>query len=1020
MLLPMVAMGGLEPGHFPGRTFGFAEGLTNTSVIALAQGGDGLIYAGTEGGLFRFDGRRFERLNLPSDHQFITTLLAGQEGRLWVGTRNGLGWLDASWAFHVEGGPLSQRVYSTGFDARGNLWVHAGEELFVRSGGSFSPAPLNPKAPEIIQVFTDPADPNVRVLGRQGVWTLDPVQGTWNLDRMPILAKDEPLAFGRDGAGYTWLRTRSSFWRQAPGNGPWTRLRSPFSEAVPDHFGITRDRAGWLWINTATGLLRCRGVEVLPVVAGPRGYVPVTGFLDQEGSPWIASLGVTQVLGRALWMNHDVEDGLPSNVVWTTVRDRQGRLWAATDGGLVVLGAGGWKVVARGQFSRVRVHPDGTILAVGSPGGTVYTVNPLSLGVLGHRATCMEPTDVSRGLGVEADGTVWISDYRHRLAQGVRVAGSWAWKPGTINGQAPEGLFEVVQDSTGSVYLPTKSAVYLRSGGRWESLGATLPYTPLSAQRMAGGDIWVAYLDRPVLTHHRFQGGVWRQVGEWWPFPDKDGLVVFSLAGTPSGRLWVGTSQGLGRLDPGARTREAWFRPGDGLPGADATTQGLRLEPNGDLWFGTSSGLGCFRSAAEGGEPPLPRPLLLGLGVRGKLQPLNGPPPRLEPRERLEARFAVPCFLAPDTLGVEVRLSGVDRDWVRLDSTYVVYGAVPDGNYQLEARLRREGGPPGPIQNLAFRVLPLWWQTWWAITLFLAIGLVGVYGAIALRYRALRRQNRILQETVAARTRDLREANQDLTQANQFKSRFLAITAHDLKNPLGGILLLAELIEKEVGASQPKLESQAKRLHKIGQQMLLIINGLLDTAVQEAQDVTLCPKELSIPELVQQVVAANHEYAAGKAIKLSYRESLGGGARGLVDEVCLRRAVDNLVNNAIKYSPPGTEVHVTSTSRVEEGQAWMEIKVTDQGPGLSQEDKDKAFGVFQRLSAKPTGGEYSTGLGLSIVKQMVALHGGRTWIDGDPDRGATFAFEIPLHTGPWPAGAESGEAGPAPEAPGPG
>ncbi|MBK7294020.1 MAG: hypothetical protein IPI84_09675 [Holophagaceae bacterium] len=235
---------------------------------------------------------------------------------------------------------------------------------------------------------------------------------------MPSAAGDVPLAFGWDGAGFTWVRTRSSFWRKSPTEGTWVRLGSPFSEPIPDHFGIARDLGGWLWINTAQGLLRCRGEEARPVATGPKGYVPVTGMVDAEGSPWVASLGVTQVLGRGLWTVHDLDEGLPSNVVWTSVRDRQGRLWAATDGGLAVLGRAGWKVVARGQFSRVRLHPDGTLLAVGSPGGTLYTIDPGSLKVQGHVAACMEPSPVSRGLGVEADGTVWISDYQHRIARG--------------------------------------------------------------------------------------------------------------------------------------------------------------------------------------------------------------------------------------------------------------------------------------------------------------------------------------------------------------------------------------------------------------------------------------------------------------------------------------------------------------------------------------------------------------------------------------------------------------------------
>jgi signal transduction histidine kinase/ligand-binding sensor domain-containing protein len=999
-LLPLAAAG---PGHYPGRTFQFPEGLTNTSVIALAQAADGLIYAGTEGGLFRFDGRRFELLDLPADHGFITCLLAAPDGRIWVGTRNGLGWLDPAMGFHAEAGALAQRIHYLGLDARGDLWVHAGNQLLVASGGNFAQAPPGPATPELIAAFADPGQNGVLILGPQGIWSLDPGRRTWTLDRMPLAGPgDTPLAFGRDADGFLWVRSRSATWRRPPGKGAWARLQGPLSEAVPDHLGITRDRGGYLWINTASGLVRCKGLEVRSLPAGPRGYVPVTGMLDREDSPWIASIGVTQVLGRALWTLHDVEDGLPSNVVWTTVRDRRGRLWAATDSGLAVQAETGWKLVAKGQFSRVRIHPDGSILAVGSPGGTLYTVDPGSLRIEAHPASCLAATSVSRGLGVEADGSVWISDYRDGLAHGVRRGGRWSWEPGTVAGARPRGVFEVVQDSTGAVYLPTADTVYLRTGGAWVALGETLPYTPLGAQRTADGDVWVAYLDRPVLTRHRRAGGVWRRVDEWWPFPGKDKLVLFALAATDSGRLWLGTSQGLGRLDPGRRQLEAWFAPGDGIPGADATTQGLFLEADGRLWFSTTSGVGCFRSAEEVPPPPLPTPLLLGWAAQGRALAAAGPLPVLEPRATLEARFAIPSFLAASSLGLEARLPGVDRDWVRLDGNHLHYGALPDGSYRLEVRLHRAGDAPGPALVLPFRVRPHWWQTWWALSLGLAAAACAGYAAVVLRYRALHRHNLALQEVIAARTRELREANADLTQANQLKSRFLATAAHDLKNPLAGILLLADMILADAGEAQEGIRSRSRRLGEMGHRMLLIINGLLETAAQEARDVTLDLQESNVASLVHHVVAANAEYAAGKEIKLTYRAQEAAQYWGRVDEVHFRQAVDNLVNNAIKYSPRNREVLVTLAPRVEADQTWVEIRVQDQGPGLTLEDKAHAFGLFQRLSAKPTGGEYSTGLGLSIVKQMVELHGGRVWIESELGLGATFCIELPLRNQPQP------------------
>ena len=104
-------------------------------------------------------------------------------------------------------------------------------------------------------------------------------------------------------------------------------------------------------------------------------------------------------------------------------------------------------------------------------------------------------------------------------------------------------------------------------------------------------------------------------------------------------------------------------------------------------------------------------------------------------------------------------------------------------------------------------------------------------------------------------------------------------------------------------------------------------------------------------------------------------------------------AVDNLVNHAIKYSLPGSEVQVALLLHEREGESFALIQVKDQGPGLTPEDKAKAFCPFQRLSAKPTAGESSAGLGLSIVRQMVERHGGVIWVESVYGQGATFCID---------------------------
>lgn len=251
----------------------------------------------------------------------------------------------------------------------------------------------------------------------------------------------------------------------------------------------------------------------------------------------------------------------------------------------------------------------------------------------------------------------------------------------------------------------------------------------------------------------------------------------------------------------------------------------------------------------------------------------------------------------------------------------------------------------------------------------------------------------------------LQEANEQLRRANHLKTRFLATAAHDLKNPLAGIMLLSERIREdaEAGAPHGGIAAKAGRVHEVVQKMVQIINGLLDATVQEMGEVTPCFEATDLADLVQEVVRENEPYATSKEIRLHWERPEPAPLRGQVDPRRLTQAIDNLVNNAIKYSPRGRSIWISLTRHDTAGIAQARVTVQDQGPGFTREDLDQAFGFFQRLSATPTGGEYSTGLGLSIVRQMVELHGGRVWIESEPGQGACSLVEIPLRAVDMPA-----------------
>src|SRR5436309_5504041 len=238
-------------------------------------------------------------------------------------------------------------------------------------------------------------------------------------------------------------------------------------------------------------------------------------------------------------------------------------------------------------------------------------------------------------------------------------------------------------------------------------------------------------------------------------------------------------------------------------------------------------------------------------------------------------------------------------------------------------------------------------------------------------YEQLQRANTRLEERVAARTQELTNANRRLTaqwarlrQANAFKSEILSTVAHDLKNPLGVILGRTEIL-KEVtaaaGALGDNVKVQLGHIRDAANRLTEMVDDLVADAMADALDITVRRESINLATLVQEVAEANRPLAAKKEQSISVRAA--GNHSAVCDADRIREAIDNLVSNAIKYSPIGGKIEllVTQTAR------GIMLQVRDQGAGLSLEDISRLFGRFQRLSAKPTAGESSTGLGLSIV-----------------------------------------------------
>lgn len=237
------------------------------------------------------------------------------------------------------------------------------------------------------------------------------------------------------------------------------------------------------------------------------------------------------------------------------------------------------------------------------------------------------------------------------------------------------------------------------------------------------------------------------------------------------------------------------------------------------------------------------------------------------------------------------------------------------------------------------------------------------------------------------RLMEQQQALSQLRQAFENKDRFLRIATHDLKNPLNNIQLAQFLLRRIVGDNPQALEALDTVDIAINSMNQLIMD-FLDTAALESGKTELQLESVVLEDALWDVVARHSATASQKNITLMIGETEG---LTLADQSRLSQILSNLVSNAIKYSPHDRFVTVASAQTNDQ----VRITITDEGPGIPEDERADLFEPFGRLSTRPTGGENSTGLGLWIVKELVALHGGRVGVDCPAEGGSIFWVELP-------------------------
>jgi signal transduction histidine kinase len=258
-------------------------------------------------------------------------------------------------------------------------------------------------------------------------------------------------------------------------------------------------------------------------------------------------------------------------------------------------------------------------------------------------------------------------------------------------------------------------------------------------------------------------------------------------------------------------------------------------------------------------------------------------------------------------------------------------------------------------------------------------------------YLNLKQKNKLIlvqSREIKRQIQEQEKRNKQVGELVHEKQQLIGLVSHDLKGPFNRIFALIQLLEITAENLTAEQNQYLGKMHQVVADGLGMIRNLLDNRRLEDQGIDLSSEPLNLTTVLGSLIKNYRTLAEKKNIQIHF--DAPNEAAVLADKIYLYRIFENLISNALKFSPNSKNIYVT----IEEKNSTIEVRVKDEGPGISKEDQKKLYQKFQRLSARPTGGESSTGLGLSIVKALVDKMGSELKCESEEGVGTTFIIRM--------------------------
>lgn len=1028
------------------------DGLSNNQVNAIYKDSRGFMWFGTASGLNRYDGYEFkvyrnqnnDAKSLPDN--YIENIQEDVSGNLWIRTSAGYVFYNSftdtfdrdvekwMWNIGISGNPSS--IY---IDKHKIFWVYVlGKGIYRYINGEKKAERVNVKAEALLNadivdmiesnegilliynhgvlVCLDKEKLNVKwtindissdigketvndfslfidqkeqlwIYGVLGMWIYNLPQKTWELRSPKDDSYNSVRAVAQDKRGRMWLGKDQDGVELVDVQGNHIHLINvPNNERTLSNNTITalyEDAAGTMWVGTYKkgisyyneSIFKFGIVDIGDINCVENGRKDVV-WLGTSGSGLICWNRSTDE--RKVFSHTSDPHSISSDIIVSLLLDSNDKLWAGTYWG-------GLNCYDGNRFIHYRAGGENSLASDNVWALVEDADKNIWIGTLGGGLQCLNP---ATGVFVtySSNNSNLVSDHVSSLCLG---------RNNTL----------IIGTSVGVAIMDLTTRTITNFAGNRSGMRQFTNQTVNQVYEDSRGLIWVGTREG-LNVYDPKQDELYEVAVK----PNFSEFYILGITEDENKSMWVSAGGELINvtLSVEGKTGKLSFRchtydERDGLQSCDFNQRSLKRLHSGEIVVGGLYGLNNFRSDNIKYNRALPKVMFTGFQLFNEEvkvgEEYDGQIILKEALNKTEevvlgykqnvftVLFASDNYVLPEKTRYHYKLDGFNEDWLisMADQHRVTYTNLAPGSYLLKVKATNSDGYAGTEEaTLKIVILPPFWMTPWAYACYIFL----LIGGLFLAFYAVQRRERN-----KFKIRQMEQDAQRAEEVNQMKFRFFTNVSHELRTPLTLIISPLEGMIKET--KEAKQLDKLNLMHRNALRLLNLVNQLLDFRKNEMAGLHLSLSEGDIVAYVHNICSSFLILSEKKNVHLTFFTAVES-LNMAFDEDKVGKIVMNLLSNAFKFTPDGGRVDV-SLEILKGSPETLEIKVSDTGSGVKDEDKERIFERFYQVehegeSNRSTG----SGIGLSLVRDFVTLHGGAVRVFDNVGSGSVFVVDIPV------------------------